>query len=209
MSQLPGNAVLYDQTPSTPAAYRGVGSEIVRHVGRAWLSVFGWKLRGDWPREIDKCVLVAAPHTSNWDGLHMVATAGALRVKLAWMGKKALADNPLGWLIKRAGLVPIDRSEGNDTVAQTVAAFAAAESLILAIAPEGTRSKTEGWKSGFYRIAHAAGVPIVLSVLDYGDKTVHLAGQLTPSGDYAADLAWMQAQYSAARGLKADQFSAG
>jgi 1-acyl-sn-glycerol-3-phosphate acyltransferase len=157
---------------------------------------------------LDKAVLVAAPHTSNWDGLNMLATAGYYRVKLAWMGKKSLTQGPFGWVLKAMGCVPIDRSQSNDVVNVMREAFAARDRMILAIPPEGTRSLAREWKSGFYHIAHGAGVPLVISVLDYGTKCVSLAAVIEPSGDYDADLALIRAHYATAKGKHAAQFAA-
>jgi 1-acyl-sn-glycerol-3-phosphate acyltransferase len=170
------------------------------------LQLGGWKLHGDWPA-LDKAVLVAAPHTSNWDGINMLATAGYYRVKLRWMGKKSLTTGPFGWLIKWLGCVPIDRSAANDVVQTMTDVFARESRMILAIPPEGTRSAAREWKTGFYHIARAAGVPLVLSVLDYGAKTVSLAAIITPSGDYEGDLAIIQNYYASARGKHADKFA--
>lgn len=173
----------------------------------AYLGLNGWKVRGDWPG-LEKAVLVAAPHTSNWDGLNMLATAGYYRVKLAWMGKKSLTQGPFGWLLKAMGCVPIDRSQSNDVVSVMREQFAARKRMVLAIPPEGTRSLAREWKSGFYHIAHGAGVPLVISVLDYGTKTVRLAAVVRTSGDYAADLAIIRAHYTNATGKHPERFAA-
>lgn len=199
--------ILIDGSTARPGPYRGVGSEIVRWLSFAYLKLAGWKLHGDWPG-LDKAVLVAAPHTSNWDGLNMLATAGYYRVKLAWMGKKSLTQGPFGWVLKAMGCVPIDRSQSNDVVNVMREAFAARDRMILAIPPEGTRSLAREWKSGFYHIAHGAGVPLVISVLDYGTKRVSLAAVIEPSGDYDADLALIRAHYATAKGKHAAQFAA-
>lgn len=199
--------VLIDGSTARPAPYRGVGSEIVRWLSFAYLTLAGWTVRGDWPG-VEKAVLVAAPHTSNWDGLNMLATAGFYRVKLAWMGKKSLTQGPFGWVLKAMGCVPIDRSQSNDVVAAMREQFAARARMILAIPPEGTRSLAREWKSGFYHIAHGAGVPLVISVLDYGTKRVSLAAVVTPSGDYAADLGLIRAHYVGVKGKHAEKFAA-
>jgi len=178
----------------------------VRWFCRLFLRASGWKVRGDFPR-IDKAVLIAAPHTSNWDGIYMLAAAGFYRVKLRWMGKKSLTTGPFGGIIKWLGCVPIDRSAANDVVQTMAEAFAREERMILAIPPEGTRSAVREWKTGFYHIARAANVPLILSVLDYGTKTISLAATVTPSGDYAADLAVIQSYYAKAHGKKRDQFA--
>lgn len=189
-----------------PAPFRGVFSELVRWISGAYLKLGGWTIHGDWPA-IDKLVLVAAPHTSNWDGLNMLAAAGYYRVRLRWMGKKSLTQGPFGWLLRWLGCVPIDRSASNDVVNAMAQAFASAPHMVLAIPPEGTRSAVREWKSGFYHIAVAAGVPIVLSVLDYSKKQVRLAAVVYPSGNYEADLPLIQAHYADAVGKHAAKFT--
>lgn len=199
--------MLIDGSTARPAKFRGVGSEIVRWICTAYLKLTGWKISGDWPA-IDKMVLVAAPHTSNWDGLNMLAAAGYYRVKLRWMGKASLTRGPFGWLIKALGCVPIDRSQSNDVVRVMAEAFGASERMLLAIPPEGTRSAVREWKSGFYHIAVAADVPILMTVLDYGTRRISLAAVLYPSGDYEADLALIRAHYANAKGKRREKFAA-
>ena len=206
MSEPGTRHVLIDGSTARPAVYRGVGSEIVRWISGAYLKLAGWKIGGDWP-PIDKLVLVAAPHTSNWDGLNMLAAAGYYRVKLRWMGKASLTRGPFGWLIKALGCVPIDRSQSNDVVRAMADAFGASKRMLLAIPPEGTRSAVREWKSGFYHIAVAAGVPIMMTVLDYGAKRISLAAVLYPSGDYDADLAIIRGHYAGAMGKSAGKFA--
>jgi 1-acyl-sn-glycerol-3-phosphate acyltransferase len=196
-----------DPSTARPAPFRGLGSEIVRWLSLVYLRLNGWRLRGDWP-PIPRAVLVAAPHTSNWDGLNMLAAAGAYRIKLRWMGKKSLTTGPFGGLIKRLGCVPIDRSGPHDVVRTMADAFAAEPALILAIPPEGTRSLARAWKSGFHSIAQTAQVPIIISVLDYGTKTMSIRAVLNPSADYDADLALLQTCYRGAQGKHRDRFAA-
>jgi len=206
MAESSVRVVPIDPSTARPAHARGFGGEIVRWICALYLRLGGWKLRGDWPA-LDKAVLVAAPHTSNWDGINMLATAGYYRVKLRWMGKKSLTEGPFGGIIKWLGCVPIDRSAANDVVRAMADVFATEQKIVLAIPPEGTRSATKAWKTGFYHIAREAGVPLVLSVLDYGTKTVSLAAIVHPSGDYEADLPVIQSYYANAKGKKADQFT--
>lgn len=194
-----------DQTSARPAKAHGIVSSITRAICATYLKLTGWKIAGDFPA-LDKAVLVAAPHTSNWDGVNMLATAGFYRVKLRWMGKKSLTTGLFGGILKWLGCVPIDRSAANDVVCAMADAFAAEPRMILAIPPEGTRSATREWKTGFYHIARAANVPLILSVLDYGTKTVSLAAVITPSGDYDADLLAIQSYYANATGKHADKF---
>ena len=191
-----------------PGRYRGIRSEIVRWLCRSYLWIGGWRMSGDWPA-IDKAVLLAAPHTSNWDGLNMLAAAGYYRVRLRWMGKKSLTTGPFGRVMLWLGCVPIDRAASNDVVAAMTAAFAEEATMILAIPPEGTRSLTREWKTGFYHIACGAGVPIILTVLDYGTKTISIAGLFHPTGDLAADIEAIRAPYRLATGKVRGAFATG
>lgn len=196
-----GRFVPYTPESAKPAARGGFLSAVAAFVCRGFLALTGWRREGDWPAH-DKAVIIAAPHTSNWDGIYMLAAAGAWQVKLNWMGKKSLTEGPFGGFVRWLGCVPVDRDSRNDLVRQMVDAFAASEHLVLAIPPEGTRAKTAGWKSGFYNIAVGAGVPIICSVLDYGSKRVRLAGEFIPSGNYETDLPLIQAIYADAQGLR-------
>lgn len=199
------NQIILDPSTARPAPARGALTAFVRALSATYLKLSGWTVQGDWPG-LDKAVLVAAPHTSNWDGINMLAAAGYYRVKLRWMGKKSLTQGPFGWLIKALGCVPIDRSKSNDVVGAMREAFASEPRMILAIPPEGTRSAVQEWKSGFYHIAVAANVPIILSVLDYKTKTARLAAVITPIGDYPTDLVAIRAHYRDAQGKHPEKF---
>ena len=193
-----------DPASARPAPATGLFSQVTRTCCIAYLKLTGWRMQGDWPA-IDKMVLVAAPHTSNWDGLQMLVAAGYYRIRLRWMGKKSLTTGPFGWIIKAFGCVPIDRSQSNDVVKTMADAIGASRTMVLAIPPDGTRSRVDEWKSGFYHIAVAANVPIVLSVLDYKSKTMSIAGVVHPSGDYEADLPVIRSYYANAVGKHASK----
>jgi len=197
----------YDAANARPAPYRGLGFEAFRWICLAYLKIAGWKMIGDWPN-FPKAVMLAAPHTSNWDALNMLAVAFYYRVRLRWMAKVSLTRGPWGPVLRWAGCIPIDRSKSNDMVRTMVESFAASDALILAVAPEGTRSLRREWKSGFYQIARLAGVPIVLTVPDYATKTCRISGALFPGGDYEADLARMKHHYRNAQGYHRSNFSA-
>jgi 1-acyl-sn-glycerol-3-phosphate acyltransferase len=204
------HARVFDRSTARPAPAIGPFSGFIRVVCRLYLAVCGWRLQADWPRGVDKAVLLAAPHTSNWDGFLMLVATGGYQVKLRWMGKRSLTQGPFGWLIKALGCVPVDRSSANDVVAQMKEAFGREKRLVLAIAPEGTRELVPNWRRGYYHIAQGAGVPIVLSVLDYGSKTISLSGAIDPTGDYDADFAWIRQHYEGAvRAKRPEQFTTG
>jgi 1-acyl-sn-glycerol-3-phosphate acyltransferase len=189
------------------APYRGVFGEIFRYICWGILAALGWKIRGDWPK-LDKGVIVAAPHTSNWDALYMLVAAGYFRITLQWMGKDSLTRGPFGWLVKAMGCIPIDRSARHDVVQAMARAFGAREKLLLAVPPEGTRSLTREWKSGFYYIAHTAGVPLILTVLDYETKTIRVASVFLTTGNYEADIGIIRGFYRGAVGKHPLKFAA-
>lgn len=154
----------------------------------------GWRcvgtppIRGGW-------VAIGAPHTSNWDFCLMLALALHHRLPVVWFGKHTLFRGPLGWLLRRLGGVPVDRARTNGLVDTAVEAFRTHESLILVIAPEGTRTRGAHWKTGFWRIANAAGVPIVLGYVDWRQRLVGLGPAFVTTGDMEADLAAIRAFY--------------
>jgi len=165
-----------------------------------WLyGLAGWKVEGTAP-ETDKFVVIAAPHTSNWDLLFMLGVAYKFRIRLRWMGKDTLFRPPFGGLMKALGGIPIDRSKTNNVVEQMVEIYAGADELVVAIPPEGTRAKVRVWKTGFYNIAHGAGVPIALGFLDYKRKIGGIGGVYETSGDYDQDLEDIKAFYAGITG---------
>lgn len=156
-------------------------------VAQAILRLIGWKVEARLPKE-RKFVLVGAPHTSNWDFIMMLLIMNALGLQLNWVGKDSLFNGSFGSVMRRLGGIPVDRSARNGFVDQMVAEFERREVMILVIAPEGTRGKSEYWKTGFYYIAQGARVPIALGYVDYAQKTGGIGASLQPSGDIQADM---------------------
>lgn len=163
------------------------------------LKVSGWKSEGVLP-DIPKFVLIAAPHTSNWDFPIMMFIAFKLRAKVYWMGKASIFNKPFGTLFKWLGGIPIDRNKANNTVSQMAAKFDESDQLIVIIPPSGTRKRVSHWKSGFYHIANQAGVPIVLGFLDYAKKRGGIGPTIFPTGDVNSDMAIIQQFYSEIEG---------
>ena len=126
------------------------------------------------------------PHTSNWDFPLGVCAARAMGLDAHYIGKHTLFKKPFGWFFRALGGIPVDRRQAASLAQQLAERFEEAESFILALAPEGTRSKTNHWKSGFYYIAREAGVPIVMGYLDYGKKQLGIGGEFMPGDDIEA-----------------------
>ena len=170
------------------------------------LALFGWRLEADFPAT-RKYVLVVAPHTSNWDFVIGLLAAWALGLDVHWMGKDSLFRGPLGPMFRMIGGIPVHRDSARNMIEQMAERFRTSEQLILGLAPEGTRSKREHWKSGFYFIALEAGVEITLSALDYSRKKISLGGSFAPTGDVDADFARISAFYKGKSGRYPDQES--
>jgi 1-acyl-sn-glycerol-3-phosphate acyltransferase len=156
-------------------------------LGRLYLWLTGWQVVGE-PPGADKYIIVAAPHTSNWDAPTMLAVAAVLRIRIHWTVKDSWCRGPIGWLMLRLGALPINRSSRHNVVDQVIEAFAHNGRLVLLVTPEGTRAYTEYWKSGFYYMALGAQVPLVLAVIDYQNKRGGLGPVLVPSGNITADM---------------------
>lgn len=171
-------------------------------MGRAsrWLlGLFGWQLQGAAPTA-PRFVFIAAPHTSNWDFIWMLLAASALGFKISWLGKHTLFKAPFGVLMRRLGGVAIKRDSGGDYVSQIAIQFEQAENLALAVPVEGTRGRSEHWRSGFYYIAQAAEVPIVFSYLDYGRRLVGIGPTLPPGMTLTETMDQARAFYAPMRG---------
>jgi 1-acyl-sn-glycerol-3-phosphate acyltransferase len=179
--------------------------QVRKLLGRATIAALGWKLEGEAPHDA-KCVVIAAPHTSNWDGFYMLAMAWALGMRIDWMGKHTLFTGVRGKVLKALGGVPVDRRANHDVVQQMVDKFREADALVLAIPPEGTRKRANAWKSGFYWIAKGANVPIYMSFLDYGRKVGGVGPSFVPSEDLEADVAKLRAFYEHMTGKHPEQF---
>ncbi len=183
----------------------------MRALSRLVLRLMGWRTGGMTPSEIaahPKYVLIAAPHTSNWDFPVTLMVAFVLRLRVYWMAKASLFAGPLGPVARWLGGIPVDRSASSNLVQKTVDAFAARERLAVIVAPEGTRGKVSHWRTGFYHIAHGAGVPIGLAYLDYARKVGGIDRMYTTSGDIEADMAEIRAFYSGVTGKHRQQFDA-
>lgn len=177
---------------------------VMHAISMFWLKLTGWELVGPLP-ETKKYVLIAAPHTSNWDFPILLLAAFGLKARACWIGKNSLFRRPYGFIFRWLGGIPVDRSAAQNMVSQTTALFHDRDELLLAIAPEGTRRKVTTWKSGFYYIALGAGVPIAFGFIDYGRKRTGIGPMMTPTGDIEADMKIIRDFYGDIRGKYHDQ----
>ena len=180
--------------PLPPNAPRVKPNRFVRWVGRSILRVGGWRMVGRFP-DIPKLVMIGAPHSSNWDGLWGLAAKMALGIEARILGKDKLFWWPLGAVLRRLGVVPLDRSSPQGTVGQAVAMIRDSQRIWFALAPEGTRKPVQEWKSGFIRIARMAQVPIVPAYFHYPEKVIGFGTPFHTSGDDVADMAAIRQWY--------------
>ena len=175
-------------------------------LARLWLRLWRWTVVPVSEPMPDRCVIIAAPHTTNWDFPLMLAHARVCGVKLSWLGKDSLFRGPMGPIIRRFGGVAIDRSAPGGMVAALAKELNERPVLRLLVPAEGTRSKTEYWKSGFYRIAQQADVPLVLSFLDRSTRSGGFGRAFHLTGDVCADMDVIRAFYAGKTGLKDNRF---
>jgi len=194
-------------TPTTaPQSPRIPPPGLLRWLAGALLRLLGWRLVVTWP-DVPRCIIIVYPHTSNWDFLVGYLAKVAAGVPGHWIGKDTIFRWPVAGLLRRMGGIPVNRREPSGLIRRLVAEFERRPFLWLVMAPEGTRSRTEYLKSGFYRLALSAGVPVGLAVMDWGRRVLSLQTYLSLSGDEAADLARIREVYAGVDGLHPDQAS--
>ena len=168
-------------------------------LSKFYLKLSGWRRVGRMP-EVPRCVMIAAPHTSNWDAPIALAMVFAFRLKAHWLVKHTAFRWPFRGLLKWLGAIPIDRTRSTDVVTQMVEELKKPAELILLLAPEGTRKKVTHWKTGFYHIASKAGVPLVLAFLDYARKEGGIGPVIQPTGNFESQMAEILKFYSTVTG---------
>ncbi len=187
-----------------------VVNTLLRAFSLMFLKIMGWKVQGRLPPNGQKSVLIAAPHTSNWDLPYPLMVAFVLRLNIHWMGKEEIFKPPFRGLMVWLGGIPVHRDKSTNLVAASVEAIKAATGPVqLIVPPEGTRSGTRFWKTGFYYIAVGAQVPIVMAYMDYDKKISGLGPVFQPTGDIEADMAAVKAFYAPFKGRHPDRFEAG
>ncbi|MEY4757889.1 MAG: hypothetical protein RJA34_2787 [Pseudomonadota bacterium] len=180
---------------------------VLRLLSVCLLRLQGWRVEGALPTDCAKAVVIGAPHTSNWDLPYTLMAAFALRAQVYWMGKHNLFRFPFGACMRWLGGIAVNREKSTDMVAASAKSLREAPgSLYLVVSPEGTRSKTRYWKTGFYYIAQQAGVPIVMAYIDYAHKVVGVGPIFIPTGNIDADMLAIKAFFAPFQGKNAHQF---
>ncbi|KGL61009.1 1-acyl-sn-glycerol-3-phosphate acyltransferases [Polaribacter sp. Hel1_33_78] len=165
-------------------------------------SILGWKLEGDFSKEIKKYVVIAAPHTSWIDFPIAILARMASGTMIHFIGKNSLFNGPFGFFFRALGGTPVDRSKSNNLVDAIVQIFNSKSKFILGLSPEGTRKKVEKWKTGFYFIAKGAKVPIVMATLDFENKKIKISEPYYPTDDQEKDFKFFYSFYENVKGKK-------
>lgn len=168
------------------------GNAIGRWLGKTFLRLGGWRYQVEFP-DTSKFIVAGGPHTSNWDAIWAIAFIVATGLEIHFMAKAEAFPDWAGWFVRAVGGVAVNRDSPEGMVGEMVAEFRNRDKFVLVVAPEGTRKKVERWKSGFYRIAQAADVPIVLGYLDYPKRIVGVGPVFQTTGDMEADITAMRA----------------
>ncbi len=186
--------------PDMPArAPRSGGNALSRGIGRAVLRLGGWRMVGPWP-EIDKLVVIVAPHSSAWDAIWGIAAKVGMGLGIVFIGKKEAFWGPVGWLLKKFGGIPVDRSAPGGIVDQVANEIRASERMWFVLAPEGTRRKVDQWKTGFWKIARRAQVPVLCVGFDYPTREIRIGETVELTDNMEADITRIRALFAHYRG---------
>ena len=170
-----------------PEQFRASHPILLQKIAKFFLTITGWKFKGDIPRS-DRIILVAGPHTSNWDFLLALAFIFGLNLNVFWIGKHTLFKNGFSKIMRKLGGIPVDRASPELLMNEVSHIVKKQEGVIIAISPEGTRKKVERLKSGFLRIAKTTNSKIMLAGIDFESKLIHLGKLFEPSGNTESDL---------------------
>ena len=180
---------------------RPVSMAHMRWLAYRYIKAWGWEIEGQLP-DIRKFVIIGAPHTSNWDFVMFLAVIHFLGIRPKVLGKHTLVRWPFGRLMRRWGVIPVRRDVAENTVERVNEELAAGDEMMLVIAPEGTRSKAESWRSGFYKITFGADVPLLMAAIDGPSKRIKISDPIELTGDVGADMDVIRAFFGGWEGVK-------
>jgi 1-acyl-sn-glycerol-3-phosphate acyltransferase len=182
------------------------GNALSRALGRLYLVLGRWRFEVEIP-DLPKAIFIVAPHTSNWDFPVGFAATLVMGLRCGFLGKHSLFRGPLGSFLRWAGGVPVDRQAAEGVVFRVAESFEKASQLMLAITPEGTRTRAERWKTGFHRIARAAEVPLIPVGLDWARRVIRFEPPFLPTDDLEGDLRTLRALFAPSMALRPDNFA--
>ena len=183
-----------------PERLRGKRSILLRKIARFGINISGWTIKGMVPDE-ERIVIIAAPHTSNWDFVLAMLAIFGLNIKLRWLGKHSIFKPGFKIFFKWLGGIPVYRDNPSNLIDNVVKIVKKEKSIVIAMTPEGTRKKVKRWKTGFLRIAKQTHSKILLISIDAPTKSIEIGKIFNPTGNSEDDLAFIQKYYSSFRGI--------
>ncbi len=184
-----------------PERLRGSRSKILRKIARFGINISGWTIKGNVPDE-ERIVIIAAPHTSNWDFILAMLAIFGLNIKVRWLGKHSIFKPGFKKFFEWLGGIPVYRDNPSTLIENVVNIVKKEKSIVIAMTPEGTRKKVKRWKTGFLRIAEQTHSKILLISINAPTKSIEIGKIFNPTGNSDEDLAYIQKYYSAFRGIK-------
>ena len=184
-----------------PERLRGSRSKILRKIARFGINISGWTIKGKVPDE-ERIVIIAAPHTSNWDFILAMLAIFGLNIKVRWLGKHSIFKPGFKKFFEWLGGIPVYRDNPSSLIENVVNIVKKERSIVIAMTPEGTRNKVKRWKTGFLRIAKQTHSKILLISIDAPTKSIEIGKIFNPTGNSEEDLAYIQKYYSSFRGIK-------
>jgi len=175
---------------------------VIKLLGRFFLKIIGWKVAGDFPYHIKKKIILAAPHTSNWDFPIGILIRTQLAVPIKFIGKASLFKPPFGWIFRWLGGIPVDRTKSTNFVDATVTQINSFDELTILISGEGSRRKVDRFKTGFYYMAHLAQIPIIPMLLDADNKEFRFLDPYYPTGNADVEIKELENMFKGIKGIK-------
>ena len=183
-----------------PERLRGKRPILLRKIARFGINISGWTIKGMVPDE-ERIVIIAAPHTSNWDFVLAMLAIFGLNIKLRWLRKHSIFKPGFKNFFKWLGGIPVYRDNPSNLIDNVVKIVKREKSIVIAMTPEGTRKKVKRWKTGFLRIAKQTQSKILLISIDAPTKSIEIGKIFNPTGNSEDDLAFIQKYYSSFRGI--------
>jgi len=181
---------------------------IAKSISKLYFKLTGWKTVGAIPSSVKKCIIVGAPHTSNWDFIYARIALYIYGYKIRYLIKDSVLKNPIAsWFFRVTGAIPVNRSKSNNLTGELAELLKNEDMLYLAIPPEGTRKRVKRWKTGFYRVAIDCNIPIALAFLDYKNKQAGFMKIFYPSGNMIEDFKVIESFYSPEMAANPDYYN--
>jgi 1-acyl-sn-glycerol-3-phosphate acyltransferase len=187
-----------------PERLRGNRARFSKWIGKLGINLSGWTIKGKVPDE-ERIVIIAAPHTSNWDFILAMMTIFGLNIKIKWLGKDSIFKPGIRWFFHWLGGIPVNRKNPDSLIENVVEIVKKEKSIVIAMTPEGTRKKVVRWKTGFLRIAKLTKAKILLISIDFPTKSIQIGDIFEPTGDVELDLDFIQNYYQNFKGINPEQ----